>query len=76
MLEKPVKFLPPESNGFMKKRPYTVQGLVLQEVSLVYSVYTLLLCFGCSFPQVSPLQLLLACSGECLDVGQSVAGRF
>ena len=34
---------------------YTVQGLVLQEVFLVYAVYILLLCFGCSFPQAGPL---------------------
>ena len=48
-------FPPLESNGY-KKRSYTVQSLVLQELSLVYAVCTLLLCFGCSFPQVSPLQ--------------------
>ena len=49
MLGKPVMFHAPERNGFMKKRSYTVQGLVLLEVSLVYAVCTLLLCFGCSF---------------------------
>ena len=42
--------------GFIKKRSYTVQGLVLQEVSLLYAVYSLLLCFDCSFSQVSLLQ--------------------
>ena len=44
----------PKSNGFMKKS-YTVHGLVLQEVFLVYAMCTLLL-YGCSIPQVSPLQ--------------------
>ena len=43
-----------ESNGFIK-RSLTVLGLVLQEMSLAYAVCTLLLYFGCSFPQVSPL---------------------
>ena len=55
-VRKLVMFPAPKSNGFMKKRPYAVQGLPLQEVSLVYAACTLLLCFGCSFPQVSPLQ--------------------
>ena len=34
----------PKSNGFMKKRPYTVQGLELQGVSLVCAACTLVLC--------------------------------
>ena len=42
-------FPAPESNGFMEKRLYTIQGLVL-ELSLVYSVCTLNLSFSCSFP--------------------------
>ena len=41
-------FPAPESNGFMEKRSYTVQGLSLQEVSLVYAACALLLCFDCS----------------------------
>ena len=45
-----------QSNSFMKKRSYTVQGLALQEVSLVCAVCTLLPCYGCSFPQFNPLQ--------------------
>ena len=45
----------PKSHGYIKKS-YTVLGLVLPEVLLVYAVCTLLLCFGCSFPQISPLQ--------------------
>ena len=45
----------PDSNGYIKKRSYTVQGLVLQDVFLVYAACTLLL-FWLSFPQVSPLQ--------------------
>jgi len=49
-------FLALKSNGFMKKKSYTVQDLVLQELSLVCAMCTLLLCFGCFFPQVSPLQ--------------------
>ena len=52
---KSVKFPVPERNGFVKKKSYTVLGLVLQEVSLVYAVCTLLLCYGCSICQVSPL---------------------
>lgn len=62
-----------KNNGFMEKRSYTVQGLVLQEGSLVYVVCTLLLCFGCSFPQVSPLQSFsLPAVRECLDPVQIV----
>ena len=53
---KPVMFLAPENNDFVKKRSYTVQGLILQEVFLVYVVCILLLCFVCSFPQVSLLK--------------------
>ena len=34
----------PESNGCIKKMSYTVRGLTLQEVLLVYTVSTLLLC--------------------------------
>ena len=49
-------FPAPERNGFMKKRSYNVQGLALQEVSLVCAVCTPLPCHGCSLPQVSPLQ--------------------
>ena len=48
MLGKLVMFLAPECDGFMKKKSYTFQGLVLQEVCLVYPVYSLLLCFGYS----------------------------
>lgn len=35
------------------KRSYNVQGLAFQEVFVVYSPFILLLCFGCSVPQVS-----------------------
>ena len=49
-------FPPPDRNGFMKQRSYTVQNLALQEVSLVYAMCALLLFFGCSFPQVNLLQ--------------------
>ena len=45
-----------ESNGFIKKWSYSVQGLALQEVFLVYAACTLLLYFGFFFPQVSLLQ--------------------
>lgn len=51
-------FPDPVSNGFMKKRSSIVQGLVLQEVPLVCAACSLLLCFICSFSQVSPLQRL------------------
>ena len=50
VLENPVVFPVPAFNGFMKKRSFNVQGLVLQEVSLVFAVCTLLLYFGCSLP--------------------------
>ena len=46
----------PESNGFIKKRSYSAQDLELQEVFLGFAVCTLMLCFDCSYPQVSPLQ--------------------
>ena len=49
-------FPAPESNGFMKKRSHSVQGLVLQGVLSGVSSCTLLLCYSCSSPQVSPLQ--------------------
>ena len=49
-------FPAPESNSFMQKRSYTVQGLVLQEVSLAYAECTLLLRYGCSILQIRPLQ--------------------
>ena len=42
VLGEPVMFLAPESNGFMK-RSYNDQGLVLQELSLVYAACNLLL---------------------------------
>ena len=49
-------FPSPESNSYIKKRSYTVQGLALQKVFLVYAVCILLLHFGCSFLLISPLQ--------------------
>ena len=62
-----------ESNGFRKNRSYTVQGLVLQEVSLVCTVCILGWSYELPVSRVSPLQeLLLAWSGECLYRGQSV----
>ena len=57
-------FLAPKGNGFMKKRSYTVRGLVLQEVSLVYAVCTLLLYLACSF-----LWLVLYRVFPCLKYG-------
>ena len=70
-------FPSPETNGFMKKRSYNVQGLVLREVSLVNAVCTLLLCNVWSMSQVNPLQCFSlpgnTCKGKCLDLGQSVA---
>ena len=56
MLGKPVLFSAPEDNGYIKNRSYTAQSPGLQEVFLAYAVCILLLCFGCSFPQVSPLK--------------------
>ena len=49
-------FSAPESNVFMKKRSDNVQGLAFQEALLLCAVRTLLLCYGYSIPQVSPLQ--------------------
>ena len=49
-------FPAPESSGFMKKRSYNVQGLALQEVSLVCAAYILLLYYGCSVLHVSLLE--------------------
>ena len=57
MLEKYAMFPAPESNGFMKMS-CSLQGLVLQRVSLVCAAYTLVMCFDCSIPQISPLQRL------------------
>ena len=49
-------FPAPENNGYIKERSCTAQGLGREEVFLAYAVCTLLLCFGCSFPQVRLLQ--------------------
>ena len=43
-----------ESNGFMKKTPYDVQGLALQEVSPEHVVCTPQLCYVRSIPQAGP----------------------
>ena len=51
-------FLAPESNGFVKKRSCSVQGLVLQGVSLMCTTCILLLCSGCSMLQSSCLKRL------------------
>ena len=56
MLEKCIMLPVPASNDVMKKRSYNVQGLALQEVSLVCAACTVLLCFGCSIPKASGLQ--------------------
>ena len=57
-------FPDPESNGFIKHWSHNVQGLVLKEVSLVYAAGSLLLCYGCSIPEVSPLQGFLSAVGS------------
>ena len=49
-LGKPFMFPAPESNDFVMKRLYIVQGMELQEQYLVYAVCILLLYFGCFFP--------------------------
>ena len=41
---------------YINKGLYTVKGLALRDVFMVYAVCTLLLWFGCSFLQLSPLQ--------------------
>ena len=45
-------------------------------MSLVFAVCTLLLCFGYSLPQVSPLQFLLACSGGVFGVCPECGENF
>ena len=66
-------FPAPESNGFMKKDFYDVQGLALQEVSLACAMCILLL-FWLLYPSgKSSARFLFAGPGECLDHGQSVA---
>ena len=49
----------------------TVQGLMLQEMFLICVVCILLLCFGCSFPQVSDLPSFSLL--QCLDLVHCVA---
>ena len=57
-----------ENDGYIKKGSYTIQGLVLQEVFLVYTVLFWLL-----FPSgQSSAEFLLACSRECLDLSHCV----
>ena len=65
-------FLAPESNGFMKKRSNNVQSLVRQGVSGVCCMHSAAM-FGllCVSGYLSP-EVLFACSGQCLDLGQSV----
>ena len=53
VLEKPIMFLAPESNGFIKKRSCSVQDLMPQGVSLVWAMCALLLCFECSVQQLA-----------------------
>ena len=55
-------FLAPKSNGFMKKRSYNVQSLVLEEVSLVHYAAVLWLLYPSA---QSSAEFLLACCGEC-----------
>ena len=74
MLGKPVMFPASESNGFMKKRSDTLQGLMLQKVSQVYGVCTLLLCTLLYLSGQSFVEFLFACSGGYLDLGQT--GQF
>ena len=57
MLDKPIMFLVPESDGFMKNKSHSVQGLPLQGMSVV-CVVCILLHFGCSVLQASRLQRL------------------
>ena len=42
-----------ESNGFMKKRSYSVLGLMLQGMPMVWAACALLLCFGFSILQAN-----------------------
>ena len=72
MLGKPVTFHASESNSSIKKWSYTAQGLVLQEVFLVDAVITLLLFWLIFSSDQSSSEFLLACSGDCLDLGQNV----
>ena len=65
-------FPAPESNGFMKKRSYYIQDLELQEMSLVCGICTLLLCLAALSLRLVVCRVLLACTGECLDLVQSL----
>lgn len=58
MLEKPDMFPDPECNGFMNKSTCSIQGLMLQEVSLVGAACALVLYFGCCIIQATCLKRL------------------
>ena len=51
-------FPAPERVGFMRKKSYSIQDLVLQRVSLMCAAHAVLLCFDCSVLQASILQRL------------------
>ena len=57
----------------MKKRSNIVQGLLLQQVFLMCAVYTLLFCYGCSFPQVSRLDVCGCYCARLLGEGSTAA---
>ena len=57
-----------ESNGLMRERSCSSQGLVLQKVSLVCTACGLFLCSDCSVLQAC----LLACHGQYLVLGLSM----
>ena len=62
----------PESNCFMKNRSYNVQSLIQVHVSRACCVHSTVV-FWLLYPvgQLSA-EVLLACSGQCFDFGQSV----
>ena len=67
MLGKPVTFPAPESNGYIKKRSYTVQDLVLQEFFL--GGWHMLCVFCCCVLAVLSLRSDLCRVSPCLQCG-------
>ena len=68
VLEKAVMFPAPESNGFTKKRSYSVQGLCLQGVFSVCCMHSAG-AFGLLYPSgQTSAKAVLACSGHFLSL--------
>ena len=57
-----------ESNAILRRGAYTVHGLVLQEVFLVYAMHSTVAFWLLFLIGQSSVEFLLACSGGCLDL--------